>query len=179
MKRALMACAVLATLALSLTALADTTTKAAGTVAGTTTAKAEMAAKAATTDMAGHVSQLAGATWIDAPGYPAGCKVAALHKDATIACAYLKFPAGTKVALHTHPSVHYATVISGTGSFGFGADTKGSPMAAGDFVYVPAGAPHWITATTDVIVFGAMMGPEGTTYVNPADDPAKGSATAH
>lgn len=167
MKRALMACAVLAILALPLTALADTTTKAAGTAAGTT-AKAEMT---------GHLQKLAGATWIDAPGYPAGCKVAALHKDDKIACAYLKFPAGTKVALHTHPAAHYATVISGTGSFGFGTDTKGSPMAAGDFVYVPAGAPHWVTATTEVIVFGSMIGPEGTTYVNPNDDPSKGQAT--
>jgi quercetin dioxygenase-like cupin family protein len=171
MKRALMACAVLATLALPLTALSDTTTKAAGTAASTT-AKAEMTTKAAPAEMMGHLQQLAGATWIDAPGYPAGCKVAALHKDATIACAYLKFPAGTKMALHTHPAAHYATVISGTGT-----DTKGSPMAAGDFVYVPAGAPHWVTATTDVIVFGSMIGPEGTTYVNPADDPSKGQAT--
>jgi quercetin dioxygenase-like cupin family protein len=176
MKRALMACAVLATLALPLTALADTTTKAAGTAAGTT-AKAEMTTKAAAAEMTGHVQKLAGATWIDAPGYPAGVKMAGLHKDDTIACAYLKFPAGTKVAAHTHPAAHYATVISGTGTFGFGTDTKGSPMAAGDFVYVPAGAPHWITATTEVIVFGSMIGPEGTTYVNPADDPSKGQAT--
>jgi quercetin dioxygenase-like cupin family protein len=175
MKRALMACAVLAILALPLTALADTTTKAAGTAASTT-AKAEMTTKAAA-EMTGHLQKLDGATWIDAPGYPAGCKMAALHKDATIACAYLKFPAGTKMALHTHPAAHYATVISGTGSFGFGTDTKGSPMAAGDFVFVPAGAPHWVTATTDVIVFGSMIGPEGTTYVNPNDDPRKGQAT--
>ena len=41
MKRALMACAVLATLALPLTAQSDTTTTAAGTAASTT-AKAEM-----------------------------------------------------------------------------------------------------------------------------------------
>ena len=175
MKRALMACAVLATLALPLTALADTTTKAAGTAAGTT-AKAETTTKAAA-EMTGHIQKLDGATWIDAPGYPAGCKMAALHKNATIACAYLKFPAGTKMPLHTHPAAHYATVISGTGSFGFGTDTKGSPMAAGDYVYVPAGAPHWVTATTDVIVFGSMIGPEGTTYVNPNDDPSKGQAS--
>jgi len=175
MKRALMACAVLAILALPFTALADNATKAAGTAA-TTTAKAEMTKSAA--DMAGHLQKLAGATWVDAPGYPAGCKMAALHKDATIACAYLKFPAGAKIAAHTHPAAHYATVISGTGTFGFGTDpTKGTPMNPGDFVYVPAGAPHWVTATTEVIVFGSMIGPEGTTYVNPADDPAKGSAS--
>ena len=111
MKRALMACALLATLALSITALADNATKATGTAAGTTAAKAETAGKAAAADMMGHMQKLAGATWIDAPGYPAGCKVAALHKDATIACAYLKFPAGTKMAAHTHPAAHYATVI--------------------------------------------------------------------
>jgi quercetin dioxygenase-like cupin family protein len=181
MKHALMLSAILATLALSLTAVADTTTKTVGTASGTTTAKAEMAAKgeAATSQMAGHTQMLAKVVWEDAPGYATGVKVAKLHKDANVACAYMKFPAGTKIAAHTHPGVHYGAVISGNGTFAMGADMKGQPMGPGDFFYIPAGTPHWLNATSDLIVFATMTGPEGITYVNPNDDPTKGQAAAH
>jgi quercetin dioxygenase-like cupin family protein len=177
MKRALIMSVLLA-LALPLAAMADnpkTTAPAAGT-----TAKAAETAKAAVGTMTtAHAQKLAEAKWEDAVGYPTGVKVAKIHKDATLGCAYLKFPAGTKVAAHTHPSMHYATVISGSCMFGSGTDTKGSAMGPGDFVSVPAGAPHWLTATTETIVFGAVAGQDGITYVNPNDDPSKGQAAAH
>jgi quercetin dioxygenase-like cupin family protein len=177
MKRALMLSALLA-LALPLAALADTTTKAAGTAAGTTAKATETAKAAVGNAMTAHAQKLNEATWEDAVGYPAGVKVAKIHQDATVGCGYLKFPAGTKIAAHTHPSAHYATVLSGSCTFGYGTDTKGSMMGPGDFVYVPAGTPHWLTATTETIVFGAITGPDGITYVNPSDDPRKGQATS-
>jgi quercetin dioxygenase-like cupin family protein len=175
MKRALMLTAILATLALPLTAAADSATKAAGTAAGTT-AKAETMAKAAM-PMEIHSQKLANATWEDAPGYPAGVKMAKIHRDATISCGYLKFPTGIKIAVHTHPGAHNATIISGTGMFGTDKDPKGWAMGPGDYVHIPAGMPHWFTATTELIAFGAITGPDGIAYLNPSDDPSKGQAT--
>lgn len=174
MKHVLTLGVVVIGIALSAASFADNTkTQAAGT--GAATAKTEVAKAVA---MPGQMQKLADAKWIDAPGYPAGVKLAPLHKEGNVGYAYLKFPAGTKVALHTHPSWHIATVVSGNGTFGMGADAKGMAVSTGDVVMVPANTPHWLHATSDVIVFGSMVGDDAIVYVNASDDPRKGQATS-
>ena len=58
----------------------------------------------------------------------------------------LKFPAGFKVAPHSHPAIEHLTVLSGTINFGMG-DTfdvgKLMPMRTGSFIVMPVGTTHF------------------------------------
>ena len=178
MKHVLTLGAVVMGVALSVASFAgDTKTQAAGSgSAPAAAAKTETAKMAAA--MPGQTQKLADAKWIDAPGYPAGVKLSPLHKEGNVGYAYLKFPAGIKVPVHTHPAPHIATVVSGNGTFAMGADAKGMAISAGDVVMVPANTPHWIHATSEVIVFGSVIGDDAIVYVNASDDPRKGQATS-
>ncbi len=182
MKRVLIAGLTLTCLGLAIAALAGNETKPA-TTPGTMTGPAKtMMTTPAGTMMGGHITKMAELTWKDAAGYPVGCKMAEVHSDAKamIMSAYMMFPAGTKVAAHTHPATHWGTVVSGTCTFGLGTDpTKGTDMGPGDFVSIPAGTPHWLVAKTDCTVFATAMGAPGMTYINPTDDPRKGQAESH
>lgn len=182
MKRVLIAGLTLVCLGLAIAVLAGDETKPATTPGGMTGAAKTTMTTPAGTMMSGHITKMATLTWTDATGYPAGCKMAEVHSDAKamIASAYMKFPSGMKVAAHTHPAAHWGTVVTGTMTFGLGTDpTKGTAMGAGDFLYIPAGAPHWLVAKTDCTLSTTAMGEAGMTYINPTDDPRKGQAESH
>lgn len=175
MKRVFPVVLALGLLVLGMSALAD---KGMGdkpmTTTTTTTTKTET--KAAHD---GHVMKMSALTWKDMDGYPAGCKTAEVCAEGGVSSAYAKFPKGTKVAAHTHTGAHWGTMVSGNGTFGFGIDpAKGTEIAAGDFIHVPANAVHWLNAKSDVVVFIAATGEPGINYVNPADDPRKGQAVS-
>lgn len=88
----------------------------------------------------------------------------------------LKFPAGFKVAPHSHPAIEHLTVLSGTINFGMG-DTfdegKVTPMRAGSFIVMPVGTTHFVETREETVIQVHGVGPWGVKYVNPEDDPSK------
>jgi quercetin dioxygenase-like cupin family protein len=118
--------------------------------------------------------------WKEGPAsLPKGTTMAVLEGDPTKAGGFtmrIKFPAGLRVAPHSHTQTEHATVISGVLHLGMGAkfDSAGTrPMKAGSFGFWPAGTQHfaWMEGETVLQLHG--QGPWTITYVNPADDPRK------
>jgi quercetin dioxygenase-like cupin family protein len=86
----------------------------------------------------------------------------------------LKFPAGYRVAPHTHPVDEVVTVISGTFHEGMGetADPrKAQPWPEGSFFARPPGMAHYVFVEEETVIQISTVGPWGLTYVNPNDDP--------
>lgn len=87
----------------------------------------------------------------------------------------LRVPAHTRIAAHHHPDDRVATVVSGTWCFGYGsvfdeADLRALPP--GSFYTEPPDDDHFAeTRDSEVLVQISGLGPTGTTYVDPADDP--------
>jgi quercetin dioxygenase-like cupin family protein len=88
----------------------------------------------------------------------------------------LKFPAGFRVAPHSHPAIEHLTVLSGTINFGMG-DTFDAgtltPMRAGSFIVMPVGTNHFVETKEETVVQVHGVGPWGVKYANPQDDPSK------
>ena len=88
----------------------------------------------------------------------------------------LKFPAGFKVAPHSHPAIEHLTVLSGAIHFGMG-DTfdagKLTPMRAGSFIVMPVGTSHFVEAKEETVIQVHGTGPWGIKYLDPKDDPTK------
>ncbi len=92
----------------------------------------------------------------------------------------LKMPAGYKIAPHWHPTDEHVTVLSGTFALGMGETfdkVNMKDLAVGGYALLPAEMRHFALAKTDAIVQVHGMGPFALTYVNPADDPSKRTAT--
>jgi quercetin dioxygenase-like cupin family protein len=86
----------------------------------------------------------------------------------------LTFPAGYKVAAHTHPDSREVTILSGTWYTGYGDkfDTeKLKALPAGSFYTEPANVSHFVEVREPVLVQVSGMGPSGRKFVNPADNP--------
>ena len=86
----------------------------------------------------------------------------------------LKFPAGSRLMPHTHPTTDRITVISGTLHQGMGRtfdQENAETIPAGGFVYQAAGIPHYVWVDQETVLQFSGMGPFGLTYVNPKDDP--------
>jgi quercetin dioxygenase-like cupin family protein len=118
--------------------------------------------------------------WVPGPAaYPPGAQLAVISGDPTKEGFYvvrLRVPAGYKIAPHTHPNDENVTVLSGTFNIGAGdkADqTKGTMLKAGGYSRVAKAMSHYAWFTEDTIIQLHGQGPQGITYVNPADDPRK------
>ena len=88
-----------------------------------------------------------------------------------------KLPPNTKIPPHSHPDVRSCFVLSGTWYFAYG-DTRDESqlkvLPAGSFYTEPAGANHFAeTRDEPMVAECTAIGPTGTTFVNPADDPRK------
>ena len=86
----------------------------------------------------------------------------------------LKFPAGFKVAPHTHPDSREVTILSGTYQTGYGEkfDPAGlKTLPAGSFYTEPANVPHYIEIKEDAVLQVSGIGPSGRKFVNPPDNP--------
>jgi len=113
------------------------------------------------------------------PAFPKGAQFSVVAGDPTKEGLYvfrLKVPASYKVPPHFHPNDENVTVISGTFNIGTGStfdEKNGKALKAGGFLHMPKGMQHfaWFPEETIIQVHG--MGPQGITYVNPADDPRK------
>ena len=86
----------------------------------------------------------------------------------------LTFPAGYKVAPHTHPDSREVTILSGTWYTGYGDKfdaEKLKALPAGSFYTEPANVSHFVEVREAVMAQVSGMGPSGRKFVNPADNP--------
>jgi quercetin dioxygenase-like cupin family protein len=80
----------------------------------------------------------------------------------------LYFPAGFRLAPHTHSTALHSTVLCGGLLLGRGAQedpARESRHAPGAFNVFPAGTPHWERVETDTILQVSGIGPVTTTPV--------------
>lgn len=117
--------------------------------------------------------------WSAPAAYANGAQLAVVKGDPTKEGMYvvrLKVPAGFKIAAHTHPNDENVTVLSGSFNIGTGDkldEKKGQHVKAAGYSHVPKGMSHYAWFTEDTVLQLHGMGPQGITYVNPADDPRK------
>jgi uncharacterized RmlC-like cupin family protein len=86
----------------------------------------------------------------------------------------LRFPAGYKVAPHTHPDSREITILFGTVHTGYGDKfdaEKLKALPAESFYTEPANVSHFLEMREAVMVQVSGMGPSGRKFVNPADNP--------
>ena len=103
--------------------------------------------------------------WFTPAYYKDGRQRAQLFGDSSKSGPWVdrvKIPAGMRVPAHTHPQDELVTVIEGTWYVGEGerydaARLKG--YAAGSFIVIPAGIPHFV-ATKDSSVVVQLSGTE-------------------
>jgi quercetin dioxygenase-like cupin family protein len=132
----------------------------------------------ATADEQHTVVQPDSLKWTAAPPVlPKGAQIAVLYGDPDKAGPFvfrLKFPAGYKVAAHTHPNDYDVTVLSGTMYLGMGDKldpARGQVLNTGGYLHLPKGAHHYEWSPEDTVIQLSGVGPVGMTYLNPADDP--------
>ena len=113
------------------------------------------------------------------PPSPAGAQNAVLAGDPTKEGQFvyrLKLPAGYKVPPHMHPNDENVTVLSGTAHVGTGDkldEQRGDILTAGGYLHMPKGMHHYAWFTDETIIQLNGVGPTGSEYINPADDPRK------
>jgi quercetin dioxygenase-like cupin family protein len=117
--------------------------------------------------------------WVAPAAYAKGAQLAVVKGDPTKEGIYvvrLKVPAGFRIAPHTHPNDENVTVLSGTFHIGTGSafdETKGTTLKAGGYAYVAKSMQHYAYFPEATVIQLHGTGPQGITYVNPADDPRK------
>jgi len=125
--------------------------------------------------------QADGLKWSAPAAYGAGAQFAVVKGDPTKEGMYvvrLKVPAGFKIPAHTHPNDENVTVLSGSFNIGTGDkldEKKGALIKAGGYSFVAKGMAHYAWFTEETVLQLHGLGPQGITYVNPADDPRKKS----
>jgi quercetin dioxygenase-like cupin family protein len=89
----------------------------------------------------------------------------------------LRVGPNTKIEAHAHADDRVATVVSGTWYFGYGKqfDEKAlKALPAGSFYTEPPNTNHFAMTRGDTVTIQITgMGPSGTTYVDPNNDPAR------
>jgi len=111
--------------------------------------------------------------------YAPGAQIAVIKGDPSKEGMYvvrLKLPAGFQIAAHSHPNDENVTVLLGSFNIGTGDKldkSKGTMVKAGGYSFVAKGMNHYAWFTEETVLQLHGMGPQGVTYVNPADDPRK------
>jgi len=86
----------------------------------------------------------------------------------------LKFPAGYKLAPHTHPDSREVTILSGIFATGYGETFDAGNLKilpAGSFYTEPANLPHYIEIKEDTVLQVSGVGPSERRFVNPPASP--------
>jgi hypothetical protein len=86
----------------------------------------------------------------------------------------LKFPAGYKLAPHTHPDYREVTILSGTWYTGYGEkfdEAALKALPAGSFYTEPANVAHFVEVREPVTIQVKGTGPSGRVLVRPAGSP--------
>src|SRR5690348_1333051 len=84
----------------------------------------------------------------------------------------LKFPAGYKLAPHSHPDYREVTILSGTWYTGYGEkfdEAALKALPAGSFYTEPANLAHFVEVREPVVIQVSGTGPSGRVFVKPAD----------
>jgi quercetin dioxygenase-like cupin family protein len=110
------------------------------------------------------------------PSLPSGAQAAVLLGNPAKEGPFvvrLKFPAGFVVPPHRHSKDEFLTVMSGrlAVSAGEKVDRSTKSLAAGSFVHLPAGMPHYAMADGEAVVQINGTGPFDVQYIDPKDDP--------
>jgi quercetin dioxygenase-like cupin family protein len=110
----------------------------------------------------------------------AGTQTVVLKGDPTKPGLYtmlLRVGPNTKIDAHAHPDDRVATVISGTWYFGYGKQLNESALKMlppGSVYTEPPNTNHFaMTRGEGVTIQITGTGPSGTTYADPANDPAR------
>ena len=96
--------------------------------------------------------------WFTPPYYKDGRQRAQLFGDSSQGGVWIdrvKIPAGGRVLAHTHPHDELVTVIEGTWFLGEGERFDPSRLkgyAAGSFIVIPAGSPHFVAAKEGAVI---------------------------
>jgi len=89
----------------------------------------------------------------------------------------LRVGPNTRIEAHAHADDRVATVISGTWYFGYGKQFNEAALKAlpaGSFYTEPPNTNHFaMTRGEGVVIQITGSGPSATTYVDPANDPAR------
>ena len=88
----------------------------------------------------------------------------------------LRAPANMTIQAHSHKDDRVATVLKGTWYFGYGEKFDEKALKAlppGSSYTEPPNTAHFARTREQVVIEIVGYGPSSTTYVNPADDPAK------
>jgi anti-sigma factor ChrR (cupin superfamily) len=123
--------------------------------------------------------------WGPAPAvFPPGAQFAVLAGDPTKPgpfVARVKVPDGYRIMPHWHPTAETIMVISGEFHVGMGDkfdETSMTALPPQSLAVVPPHHNHYAMAKGETIVQVSSTGPFKLIYVNPADDPSKGQASA-
>jgi quercetin dioxygenase-like cupin family protein len=84
----------------------------------------------------------------------------------------LKFPAGYRLAPHTHPDYREVTILSGTWYTGYGEkfdETALKALPAGSFYTEPPNLAHFVVVHEPVVVQVTGIGPSARKFVGQAD----------
>ena len=96
--------------------------------------------------------------WFTPSYYKDGRQRAQLYGDSNGDSAWVdrvKIPGGGKVLAHTHQHDELVTVIEGTWYLGEGSRFDSANLrgyAAGSFIVIPAGTPHFVAAESGAVV---------------------------
>jgi len=126
-----------------------------------------------------HSTQADDLKWAQPAAYNPGAELAVVSGDPTKEGFYvvrLRVPAGFQISPHTHPNDENVTVLSGTFHVGTGETfdpSKGTTVKAGGFAHVGKGMIHYAHFPEATVIQLHGMGPQGITYVDPANDPRK------
>lgn len=80
----------------------------------------------------------------------------------------LRFPAGYKLAPHTHPDSRTITVLKGVWQTGYGKTFDPAllkTLPAGSFYTEPAGIPHFVQVTEETEIQVSGYGPSGRIFL--------------
>lgn len=87
----------------------------------------------------------------------------------------VRLPPRTRIPPHSHPDERSCLVLSGTWYFAYGDvrdDAQLKALPPGSHYTEPAGMNHFAETRDEIVVAACTaVGPTGTTFVNPADDP--------
>src|SRR5947207_10659295 len=109
----------------------------------------------------------------------AGIQTVVLKGDPTKPGMYvlaLRAAPNMTIQAHSHKDDRVATVLKGTGDFGYGQKFDEKALKAlppGSSYIEPPNTPHFARTKAQAVIQIVGSGPSSTTYVNPADDPAK------
>ncbi len=96
--------------------------------------------------------------WFTPPSYTDGRQRARLWGDSSQGGDWtdrVKIPGGARVLAHTHAQDEQVTVIEGTWYLGEGSRFDSAKLrgyAAGSFIVIPAGTPHFVAAESGAVV---------------------------